>query len=142
MLLSWKALRSYKTYVVEVLIQIASRFVSSVEQNRRGGWLKLVSVAVKVFPVKTKPPAAIVVRISKDGRHDLGAASPPSTKTSSLQGRSGVLRSVLNLFFSSTAIPTHRLYCCSSGALRAPLSFGFCVPVCHHGKTWLPSAML
>ena len=35
----------------------------------------------------TKPPAAVDERISKDGRHDLGVASPPLTKTSFLQGR-------------------------------------------------------
>ena len=37
----------------------------------------------------TKPPAAVGERISKDGRHDLGATSPLSTTTSSLQGRAG-----------------------------------------------------
>ena len=37
----------------------------------------------------TKSPAAVGERISKDGRHDLGAASPLSTTTSSLQGRAG-----------------------------------------------------
>ena len=37
----------------------------------------------------SKPPAAVVVRVSKDGRHDLGAASPLSTTTSYLQGRAG-----------------------------------------------------
>ena len=47
------------------------------------------SVAVEVLPVGTTPPAAVDERISKDGRHGLGAASPASTKTSSLQGRSG-----------------------------------------------------
>ena len=36
-----------------------------------------------------KPPAAVGERISYDGRHDLGDASPFSTRTSSLQGRSG-----------------------------------------------------
>ena len=39
----------------------------------------------------SKPPAAVSERISKDGRHNLGAAAPSSTKTSSLQGRSGGL---------------------------------------------------
>ena len=39
----------------------------------------------------SKPPAAVVVRISKDGRDDLGAASPLLTTTSSLQGRVGGL---------------------------------------------------
>ena len=51
------------------------------------------------------------------------------------------LRSILNLLFSSTAIPTHRLYCCS-GAPRAILSLSVCGLVCLHGKTWLPSIML
>ena len=51
--------------------------------------LTVVSVAVKVSPVGTKPPAAVGKRISKDGRHDWGAASPLSTMTSSLQGRAG-----------------------------------------------------
>ena len=37
----------------------------------------------------SKPQAAVVVRIFKDGRHDLGDASPFSTRTLSLQGRAG-----------------------------------------------------
>ena len=49
----------------------------------------MIFVAVEVSPVGSKLPAAVVVRISKDGRRDLGAAAPFSTKTSSLQGRSG-----------------------------------------------------
>ena len=49
----------------------------------------MVSVALEVLPVGTKPLAAVGERISKDGRHDLGAASPLSTTTSSLQGRAG-----------------------------------------------------
>ena len=44
----------------------------------------------------TKPLAAVVERIFKDGRHDLGVASPPSTKTPSLQGRSGDSASMPN----------------------------------------------
>ena len=36
----------------------------------------------------SKPPAAVVVRISKDGRHDLGDAAPFLTKKSCLQGKS------------------------------------------------------
>ena len=51
--------------------------------------MKMISVAVEVLQVGTKPPAAVGKRILKDGRHDLGAASPLSTKTSSLQGRTG-----------------------------------------------------
>ena len=34
-------------------------------------------------------PMAVVVHISKGGRHDLGATAPFSTTTSSLQGRAG-----------------------------------------------------
>ena len=49
----------------------------------------MVFVAVKVSPVGTKPPAAVGKRISKDGRHDLGAAAPFSTKMPSLRGRAG-----------------------------------------------------
>ena len=49
----------------------------------------MVFVAVEISPVGSKPPASVVVRISKDARHDLGDAAPFSTKTSSLQGRSG-----------------------------------------------------
>ena len=41
----------------------------------------LVSVAVEVSPVGTKPPAAVGERSSKDGRHDSDAASPHSTTT-------------------------------------------------------------
>ena len=51
--------------------------------------MKVISVAVEVFPVGTKPPAAVGERISKNERHDLGAASPLSTTTPSLQGRVG-----------------------------------------------------
>ena len=39
------------------------------------------------------------------------------------------------------AIPTHCLHCCC-GALRALASLSACLPVCLHGKTWLPSFML
>ena len=41
----------------------------------------------------------------------------------------------------SKAIPMHRLYC-RCGALRALASLRVCLPVCLHGETWLPSAML
>ena len=44
---------------------------------------------MEVLPAGSKPPAADGERISKDGRHDLGAAEPSSTKSSSLQGRAG-----------------------------------------------------
>ena len=49
----------------------------------------MIFVAVEVSPVGSKPPAAVVEHIQKDGRHDLGAAAPFSTKKSSLQGRAG-----------------------------------------------------
>ena len=41
--------------------------------------------------MEAKPPAAVIVHISMDGRHDSGAASPLSTTTSFLQGRMGCL---------------------------------------------------
>ena len=49
----------------------------------------MIFVAVEVSPVGNEPPAAVVVRISKDGRYDLGLAAPFLTKTSSLQRKSG-----------------------------------------------------
>ena len=49
----------------------------------------MVFVAVEALPVESKSPAAVGERMSKDGRHTLGAAAPFSSKTSSLQGRSG-----------------------------------------------------
>ena len=49
----------------------------------------MIFVAVKVSPIGSKPPAADGERISKDWKHDLGDASPFSTRTSSLQGRAG-----------------------------------------------------
>ena len=75
-------LLKYETYRTEVL-----KFVSSVRQNQTVGWSKVVFVAVEVSPAGSKPPAAIGESISKGERHDLGAAAPFSTKTSSLQGR-------------------------------------------------------
>ena len=42
-----------------------------------------------VLPVGSRPPAAVGEHISKGERHDLSAAAPFSTKTSSLQGRAG-----------------------------------------------------
>ena len=75
-------LLSYEADGVEVL-----SFFSSVWQDPRGDWSKVVHVAVVVLPVGNKPPAAIVVRISKSERHDFGAASPYSTETAFLHGR-------------------------------------------------------
>ena len=49
----------------------------------------MIFVAVEASPVGSKPPAADSERISKNGRHDLGDASPFSTRTSSLQERAG-----------------------------------------------------
>ena len=48
-----------------------------------------VHVGVEALSVGTKPPGTVDERISKDGRHDLGVASPLSTTASSLQGRAG-----------------------------------------------------
>ena len=45
----------------------------------------------------TKLPAAVDEGILKDGRHDSGAVAPSSTKTSSLQGRSGGSASTPNV---------------------------------------------
>ena len=62
----------------------------------------MIFVAVEVLPVGSKSPAAVGERISKDGRHDLGAAAPSSTKTSSLLGRSGrlaIMPKLVELFF-------------------------------------------
>ena len=100
--------------------------------------------------METQPPAAVDERISKDGIHDSGDVAPSSTKTSSVQGRSGgwaIMPKLIEVFgpsptfYSVVRIAAHRLYCCS-GAFQALLSLGICVPVCLHGKTWLPSAML
>ena len=49
----------------------------------------MVFLAVEILPVGSKSPAGDVLRISKGERHDLGAAAPFSTTTSSLQGRAG-----------------------------------------------------
>ena len=46
----------------------------------------MVFVAVEVSSVGSKLPAAVVVRISKCGRQDLGAVAPFSTTTPFLQG--------------------------------------------------------
>ena len=74
----------YEPDWIEVL-----KFVFSVEQNQRGGWSKVVLVAVEVLPVRSKLPAAFGVCISKSERHDFSAAAPLSTKMSSLQERAG-----------------------------------------------------
>ena len=98
----------------------------------------------------SKPPAAVVVRISKDGRDDLGGIAAldddviPSRESRRFGhhaeiGRVGH-RAGINPA-SRKAIPMHRLYCCSD-ALRALANLCVCGPVCLHGKTWLPSVML
>ena len=51
----------------------------------------MVLVAVQAVPARSKPPAAVSVRISKGERHNFGAAAPFLTKMSSLQGRAGGL---------------------------------------------------
>ena len=42
--------------------------------------MKVIFVPVEVSPVESKPPAAVGECISKDGRHDLGAAALLSTR--------------------------------------------------------------
>ena len=50
----------------------------------------MVVIAIKASPVGRKPPVAVGKRISKDGRHDLGAAMPLSTRIfSPEQGSAG-----------------------------------------------------
>ena len=91
---------------------------------------------------------AVIVRIFKSKRHDLGAAAPFSTTTSSLQGRTGGLVFAPKLVelvaginpASRKAISVHRLYCFGD-ALRALASLHVCLPVCYHGKTWLPRVL-
>ena len=73
------------------------KIVSSVRQNQRVEWSKVFLVTVEVSPVGSKPPAAVGERISEGERHDLGAASPFSTTTSSLQGRAGGSTSMAKL---------------------------------------------
>ena len=74
----------YETYRIEVL-----EFVSSVRQNQRDSWWKVVFVAIEAMPVGRKSPVTVGEHISKGERHDFGVAAPFSTKTSSLQGKVG-----------------------------------------------------
>ena len=67
-------LLKYETYRIEVL-----KIVSSVRQNQRVKWSKLVLVAVEVLPVGSELPAVVDESIFKDERHDLGAAAPLPT---------------------------------------------------------------
>ena len=98
-----------------------------------------------------KPPATVGERISKGGRHDLGAPAPFSTKTSVIPAREIArfghhtttdrgLRSVLNPF-RGTAIPVLCLNCFGR-ALRALVSLRVCGPVCLHDKISLPRVLL
>ena len=113
----------------------------------------MVSVAVEVSPAGSKPLAAVGERISKDGRHDLGAAAPSSTKTSSLQGRAGssaIMPTLVELIFGpgSTRQAEKLSPCIACTAVAAPsvrsrvLVFAGPSAVCLHGKTWLPSVTL
>ena len=114
-------LLKYETNRIEVL-----EFVSSVKQNQSVEWSKVVPVAVEVSPMGSKPPAAVVVRISKGERHDLDAVVPLSTTTPSLQGRAGGSTFTPNMVehigsgstLGKKHIPMHCLYC-FSGTLRA-----------------------
>ena len=65
-------LLKYETYRIEVL-----KCFSSVRQNQRVGWSKVVLVVVEVLPVGSKPPVAVGERISKGETHDLGAPGHP-----------------------------------------------------------------
>ena len=98
----------------------------------------MVFGVVEVSPIGSKPPAAVVVRISKGGRHDLGAAAPLSISVFSLEQGSarGPVQSSSKLvedigLIDRTAIPMHRFNCCS-GALCALASLGVCLPICLH----------
>ena len=82
----------------------------------------MVFVAVGVSPVRTKPPAAVGECISTDGRHDLGDASPFSTRTSSLQGRSGgsaIMPKLVEVFGPSQTICAVQLSPCIAGTAEA-----------------------
>ena len=85
----------------------------------------MVFVAVKVLPVGSKPPAAVGERISKGGRHDLGAAAPFSTRASSSQGRAGGSAFTLKLVEvvfgpGSTRLAEKLSPCIACTALAAP----------------------
>ena len=60
------------------------KLISSVGQNQRGGWSKVVLVAVEAVPTGSKPPATDGVRIYKGERHGFGTAAPFLTRASSL----------------------------------------------------------
>ena len=98
--------------------------ISSVWQNQRVEWSKVVLIAVEFSPVLSKRPVAVGERISKGERHDLGAAAPLPTRASSLleQGRAGgpvesPPKLVEHMGSGSTVcrteMPMHRLYCFS-----------------------------
>ena len=72
-----------------------------------------------------KPPAADVVRVSKGERHDLGAAAPFSTTTSSIQGGAGgsaFTPKLVELVFGpgSTRLAEKLSPCIACAALAAP----------------------
>ena len=111
----------------------------------------MVLVALKVSPVGSKPWAAVVVRISKSKKHDLGAVAPFSTTKSSLLGRAGgstFLQKVVELFGASWIVFAEKLSpciaCtyCFSGALRVLVSLLVRLYVCLRRETWLPSVLL
>ena len=98
----------------------------------------------------SKSTAAVVVHISKDGRHHLGAASALSSTTSPLQGRAGgstIMPKLVELVIGrgSTRQAEKLSSCSACTAIAAPSvrsSLRVCGPVCLHGRTWLPSVML
>ena len=84
----------------------------------------MVLAAVEVSLVGSKPPAAVVVRIFKGERHDLGAAAPFLTTMSSLQGRAGVsfftAKLVEHIGSGSTRFVVRLSSCIACTALAAP----------------------
>ena len=112
-------LPEYQTDGVEVL-----NIVSSVWQNQNVERSKVILVTVEDWPMKSKPPAAVVVWISKGKSHDLGAAAPFSTTTSSLQGRAGGLiflpKLVEHIGSGPTRLAERLCPCISCTALAAP----------------------
>ena len=138
-------LLKYETYRTEVL-----KCVSSVTQNQRVEWSKVLFGAVEVFPVGSKPPAAVGEPTSKGKGHDLSVAALLSTRElSQKQGSAGgPMQSSPKLAerfgfdpVRRNVIPMHRLNCLS-GAHRALVSHLVCLNICLHGRTWLPSVML
>ena len=84
----------------------------------------MVLVAVVTMSSGSKPPAAVGERISKGERHDLDAAAPFSTKTSSLQERAGgstfTPKLVEHIGSGSTRLAEKLYPCIACTAVAAP----------------------